>query len=810
MLTVSDSFKQAMHQSTKSLRSKVVVDNTTIISDNDGLISLAIESDGYLFGSAVGIATVKLLGTNYDLVGRTIELKTSTKTNQTNNIWEELSLGEFQVVEQQVDLEKGTTTLKCFDSLIALSKIPYIAGDLIFPNTIANIATQLATRRGLTIDESVANLPNASQVIAEDPYAKISNLTYRDILNEIAGATGTMAIIKNDKLHFQPAQKTPVSDWTYDHLKNIKFKPKYGPINALVLARTPQEDNVAERDEVNIIAPSNRNILDITALPCFLPSNGNVASFPIGKNSIRITAQPNNIPWLSVRFLLPTQYMVSDRTYTIAYGNIVSDRINDTGVVVDCFRKSDNKRIVLFEKWGLSNRNGSFVFDPESYHKYRLLLFISRGTDKLYSDDFDGIFNDIYLAEEDDFSGFIEFKENGLTDVKIANNELLDDNRETMLMPLLNSIKGFEFYPFEAETEGHGYYQIGDRITVSNGADSWPIVITHIKLEISQGIKETINGIAPTKEQTDYARAGGIIKTIYNTEIKVDKQNQEIKSIVSRTDQLDDRITENYTQITQNINNITNTIQTTGGSNLLHNSVGYATNTERVPTVWSVTGTVRANTSAESLTHGAKSGSQIALWPSSSISQTIIVTPGKPLSLSARVKKGLIGQATISISTNNSDKRTITINNQQEYLWEEVTIANFIPELTDLTVKIETLNNIESLFITDLMLNVGDKTIVWQQANGEIHNTNVIIDLDGMIIKNSVHSGDYMKFTPLEIANYSNASGIEKKTFWLNRDRTFVQKLEAVDQISMPPIRIIPITETNRAGWAFVADKGEN
>lgn len=810
MLTVSDSFKQAMHQSTKSLRSKVVIDNTTTISDNDGLISLAIELDGCLFGSAVGITSVKLLGTNYDLVGRTIELRTSTKTDQINNTWEELSLGEFQVVEQQVDLEKGTTTLKCFDSLIALSKIPYIAGELTFPNTITNIATQLAIRRGLAIDESVANLPNASQVIVEDPYAKISNLTYRDILNEIAGATGTMAIIKNGKLYFQPAQKTPVSDWTYDHLKKIKFKPKYGPINALVLARTPQEDNIAERDEANIVAPGNRNILDMARYPSWQPSQALMKVEPIGRSSVRIKATLNNNQWWAANWLLPAAQMIAGKTHSVAFGKLEGNRKSDMGFIIDCFRKSDNKRIVLFEKWGIDNQHGKFVYQPEIYRDYRLLLFVSRGGSNVYTGEFDGTFNNIYLAEEDNFSGFVEFKENGLTDVKIANNELLDDNRETMLAPLFNSIKGFEFYPFEAETEGHGYYQIGDRITVSNGTDSWPIIITHIKLEISQGIKEAISGVAPTKEQTDYARAGGIIKTIYNTEIKVDKQNQEIKSIVSRTDQLDDRITENYTQITQNINNITNTIQTTGGSNLLHNSVGYATNTERVPTVWSVTGTVRANTSAESLTHGAKSGSQIALWPSSSISQTIIVTPGKPLSLSARVKKGLIGQATISISTNNSDKRTITINNQQEYLWEEVTIANFIPELTDLTVKIETLNNIESLFITDLMLNVGDKTVVWQQANGEIHNTNVIIDLDGMIIKNSVHSGDYMKFTPLEIANYSNASGSEKKTFWLNRDRTFVQKLEAVDQISMPPIRIIPITETNRAGWAFVADKGEN
>lgn len=943
MLTVSDSFKQAMHQSTKSLRSKLIAGDT-VISDNDGLILFSIESDGYLFGSAVSIATVNLLGTNYDLVGRTIELKTSTKTDQINNTWEELSLGEFQVVEQQVDLEKGTTTLKCFDSLIALSKIPYIAGDLAFPNTIANIATQLATRHGLIIDETVASLPNASQIIAEDPYAKISNLTYRDILNEIAGATGTMAIIKNGKLYFQSAQKTSVCYWTYDHLKKINLKPKYGPINALVLARTPQEDNVALIDEASIMHPSTKNILNIASTPQSYTPNIDYVSEVYNGSSIKIRCNINNNIWANAKWLLPTKYMIAGKKYTLSYSKMTGNRPEQMLVSVNCYRKEDKKRVFIKDMASPNGDKVTFMYDPANFEGYYVSLHMSKSGNLLYTGEFNGTYHDLCLAEESVFNGFESFKPNGLTDIKLANNEILDDNRESLIQPLFNTIKDLEFYPFEAETEGHGYYQVGDRISLVNSKNlfnykdpnsylngfapnnagtaytpastntsnqnfistlkvpvdssktyaistkfkfrqlfvyesadkpeigaslslllrsdnvssatittkpttrwlivkfynTWTIeqhtyqdivstlqieegdaptsytsyikndlLVTSIKLDISQGIKEVIKGAAPMTQQTDYARAGGIMKTIFNTEIKVDKQNQEIKSIVEKTTELNDKIESNYTQITQNLTSITNTIQTTGGTNLLHNSVGYATDTNRIPTIWTKTGNVIANTSPESLTFGAKSGSQIILSPNSSIAQTIVVAHYQPVSISARVKKGLIGQATISISTNDSDKRTIEISNNQEYLWQEVKLDNFIPELSDLTVKVETTNN-AILTITDLMLNVGDKTIPWQQASGEIYNTNVIIDIDGMIIKNSVYAGDYMKFTPLEIANYSNASGTEKKTFWLNRDLTNVQKLQAVDQITMPPVKIIPITETNRAGWAFVADKGEN
>lgn len=652
-INISDTFKQAMKAPMKMVRASISTVEAVprTISSADNLISATIESDGYLFGTAMRVASIKLIGANHDLVGKRVSLKIEV---QSGTSWEAMSLGLFNITEQTVNLEAGTTVLKAIDDMGVIAKSQYIAGSLPFPCTVQQLAEAIATKFGLEIEGDVAALPNASYMIREDIYAKISNITYRDILAEIAGATATMPSIGVDgRLRFIAPQKAGGEMLTYDNLLKVKLHPKYGPINAVVLSRTPQEDNIVVRDEASVA-------------------------------------------------------------------------------------------------------------------------------------------------------------DNGLTEVKLANNEILDDDRQLLAQPILDVVGGFFFVPFEATTEGHGWHEAGDRLAITDGSITWETVITHTKLEIGQGIKEIISGVTPTKEKTDYARAGGIIKTIYNTEIKVDKQKQEIQSVVEKTVELDGKIEANHSQVIQNINNITTSIQATGGANLLYNSVGFATNTSRVPTVWQKTGTVVAYTAAESLTHGAKSGSQIALSSGSSIAQTVVVTPGSPVSLSARVKKDLIGQAVISISTNSSDKRTITIADQQEYLWQEVSLANFIPELTDLTIKVETSSNLDEFSITDLMLNVGDKTTVWQQASGEIHNTNVVIDLDGMIIKNSVHSGDYMKFTPLEIANYSNASGSEKKTFWLNRDLTNVQKLHAVDQISMPPIRIVPIVGTTRAGWAFVKDGGND
>ena len=108
--------------------------------------------------------------------------------------------------------------------------------------------------------------------------------------------------------------------------------------------------------------------------------------------------------------------------------------------------------------------------------------------------------------------------------------------------------------------------------------------------------------------------------------------------------------------------------------------------------------------------------------------------------------------------------------------------------------------------ITDLILTTGGAT-VWRQASGEIYNTQVSLDQDGVRVSSSVYSGDYVEITPLEFAGYSNAGGTVQKVFSLNRDTTEVEKLEARSQIKMPPIKIVPINNSSYKGWAFVKEE---
>lgn len=641
MISVTTAFKNAMKAPVKVVKATVAVVGGASYTSADNLVKLEKQASGYFFSVATQSLTVTLLGTDYNLLGKEVDVTLSVLTDMTNMTWADSDQGHFKVYEQTTDLEKGMTTVRAYDAVGVIGQKGYQAGDFVFPMTVAELASRLAADNGM--DYTAGTLVNGSYQISEDLYQNINSITHRDILAEIAGATATLASVHGatSELTFVAPPQTASETLTYANLKKVKYEPKYGVINAVVLARTPQEDNIAVRDETSI-------------------------------------------------------------------------------------------------------------------------------------------------------------SENGLTEVKLANNEILDDDRESLAQPILDAVDGFYFYPFEATTEGHGWYEVGDRVAITDGTNTWEVVITDIKLTIDGSLKEVIKGIAPDESTTNYALAGGITKTVYNTEIKVDKQGQEITSVVSRQDSFENQTLENFSQITQNISSVVTTIQTTGGSNMLHNSVGYNIDTDGNLVNWTKTGTITAESSPESVSYGALSGNQISLAASSSIRQRVTVSPDLLYTLSFRVKKNVSGTATIRL-TNGTDNYSVTIPSNESQLWKDFSIVGVKPSESYFDVIVSTDSSVTLFAITDLMLATGDSIVPWVSAADEILSKQVAIDQNGVKVSSSTNN-DYVQLDEFGLNGYHDGENV----LTLQQDVTEVAKLKSREQIAMPPIKIVPITSGDNAGWAFV------
>ena len=649
MINVSNAFKAAAQAPVKVIRARVIVSPDTeeavTISSEDNLISLAIETTGEMFNSVMSMATIKLIGTIWNLTNKPIKIEVDL---QNGSSWETIDYGYYRVDSQPATLDKESTTVKAYSTMAELQNTRYEVGSITYPITVANLAAAIAIRFGLTLSDMTA-LPNASYEIQEDLYANITDMNFRNILAEIAGATAAIASVNpaTKQIVFRPLQTTSQETLTYSNLKSAKVDGKYGPVNSVVIARTPQEDNIAVKDDESIAA-------------------------------------------------------------------------------------------------------------------------------------------------------------NGLTEVKLANNEIMDDERELFAQPILNAVDGFFYYGFEVSTEGHGWYEIGDRITITDGTNSWEGMVTHINLSFDGGFKEILKGVIPTATTTNYALAGGITKTIHDTQIKVDKQNQQITSIVSEQSQMQEQINNNYTQITQTISEVVTSVQQAGGSNLIKNSAMYAKDSNGVPINWNVTGSGTLTTlpSADAASHGSISA-QIITLVNKTISQEITVKADDDsvpedsktyYAFSCLIMKSSVGSGSITI-TDGITSRQISLDNGETAHYKSYSIDEILPKSNTLTITV-TGSSDSDFTVSDMMLSTGKNKTAWQQANGEFANTQVQIDVGGMKVNQNNLNGTYTQITPQGVYAYSN----NQQKSSLTNEIVKAPTASFTKEIDMPPIKIVPQSD----GWAFV------
>ena len=409
--------------------------------------------------------------------------------------------------------------------------------------------------------------------------------------------------------------------------------------------------------------------------------------------------------------------------------------------------------------------------------------------------------DNVYLRDEESVGVY------GLTEFKVENNEILDRNREGAITAIFNELNGVAYYPFECTTEGLGWYEIGDRITIVNDTgDELGTTLFNFSITIDGGIKETLKASAEAKMQTQYQYATSIAKRVKNTEIIVNKQDNEIKSLVSDMYDVDGVVNQMYTQITQDINGIVASVQNSGGSNLLKNSVMFATDQDGKPLCWDINGMgkLTRQSDAAALSSGGVSGHSFTLLDNE-VSQRVTVKASidaetTAYSFSIRISKGITGSATVTLM-NDFEEHEIWIADGVSASYGVYEIKGLNPKQNYYKVIVSSYGGNGATF-TDAMFAAGEYKSKWTQANGEVMNTQVCVSVDGITVQRD--DGDYTVMSPQEFAGYTKVSGTAEKVFSLNKDVTEVKKLKAMDEMLMPPIKVVPVTAGDIQGWAFV------
>ena len=251
-------------------------------------------------------------------------------------------------------------------------------------------------------------------------------------------------------------------------------------------------------------------------------------------------------------------------------------------------------------------------------------------------------------------------------------------------------------------------------------------------------------------------------------------------------------------------------VQHSGGSNLILNSVGFAGFQS-----WEYEGGVAHISNAELTLNGSQSGGAFVL-NEGKITQKIIVKSDDETipqaqktyyTFSTMIKKGLQGNCYFKVY-NDVESYIIELGENEESFYKEYQLKGLLPKQPFYYVELYGSQDSNATF-TDNMCNIGVIKTPYQQAYGEILNTQVNITSSGVIVKSNVYDGSYTVMSPLEFSGYAKVENIITRVFSLNGDTTEVEKLKSRTQISMNPIKIVALKSGANEGWAFVPSGGD-
>lgn len=213
---------------------------------------LDIELDAELLENPTAIAGIAVAG---DAVAGVVEIN---DTNTVRNVqfgvkapgdanYYAVEYGPYIIKGITRDEEQQTTILECYDFMLQ-SMIPY---DLILDYeagvTVKNLLDAICDR--LDWKKGYTTFHNSAILIDEEKYD--ARDTFRDVLDDIAEVAGGMIGLVGDELRvIYPTDTGEVID--EENLKTLKVGKKFGPINSVVLSRTPQEDNIFKKDAESI------------------------------------------------------------------------------------------------------------------------------------------------------------------------------------------------------------------------------------------------------------------------------------------------------------------------------------------------------------------------------------------------------------------------------------------------------------------------------------------------------------------------------------------------------------------------------
>lgn len=145
-------------------------------------------------------------------------------------------------------------------------------------------------------------------------------------------------------------------------------------------------------------------------------------------------------------------------------------------------------------------------------------------------------------------------EQNGLTEIKIVDNQIMNDNNRADYLPeIYGKLNGLKYYLNDFSSTGIVYYDLCDKYNVEVYGNTYQCVLFNDEILVTQGLQENIYTDKPEETETDYKVSDTDDRRINQAYLIVNKQNQTIESVVLQTNEQNEKIAK-VTQTVEELN----------------------------------------------------------------------------------------------------------------------------------------------------------------------------------------------------------------------------------------------------------------
>lgn len=231
-------------------------------------------------------------------------------------------------------------------------------------------------------------------------------------------------------------------------------------------------------------------------------------------------------------------------------------------------------------------------------------------------------------------------------------------------------------------------------------------------------------------------------------------------------------------------NNLTSVFKTSGGSNLLRNSVGYASTD-----FWLTSGTISTNQNDDM----SLSGSEFILTNDASLEQIYSTQPGTLYSVAFKYKHTVVGSANqVKVEiTGNGNTKTILNTTEAKGEWTTVTLDEPYEATTNSPKIIISCAGDDILEITDLIISQGTND-VWSGYIDEVYGKKHQLDANGLrLYSETSNRSTNTTSTSYQLKDGSNVVGE------LTRERVYSQMGEFDQGTKIGRLRTVVLDNDN-------------